>query len=87
VYRQHANPADHEGEIRVSYAQRIPSTLRICTRACNVALASMIAALSTCGAALPSPPGLRAASAMEGAATPAGSASAQASKGAAPCLS
>lgn len=51
----------------MSYAQRIPSTLRICSRACGVALASMIAALSTCGAA-PPPPGMPAAFAAESAA-------------------
>ena len=50
----------------MSYAQRIPSTLRICARAFSIALTSLIAALSTCGAASP-PPGSTAA-AMESAA-------------------
>lgn len=71
----------------MSYAQRIPSTLRICSRTCNVALASLIAALSTCGAASPPSPGLAAASAVERAAPPARNAAVQASGGDVPCLS
>ena len=51
----------------MSYAQRIPSTMRTCSRAFSVALTSLIAALSTCGAASP-PPGSPAATVVESAA-------------------
>ena len=52
----------------MNYAQRIPMTLRVCSRACNVALASLFVALSTCGASSSSSPGLSEASAVESAA-------------------
>ena len=54
----------------MSYAQRIPSTLRTCSRTFGIALTSLIAALSTCGAASP-PPGSPAATVVESAAAPA----------------
>ena len=37
-------------------AHRFPSTMRAFTRACSLAITSLLAALSACGAALP--PGL-----------------------------
>lgn len=71
----------------MSHALRITSTLRLCSRAFNVAIVSLFAALSTCGAALPSSPDSPAASAVESAAPHAGGAQAHQLQRGAPCQS